>query len=220
MPPAGDQPVCLLQAAPCSRVDAFPCQPLPRLLPAQGGSAGPWLGCSSPAPSRGGVCARGGWCFGGSGRSVLLGDSLTLLRLSACGAAGWSLQPPLVAHTHPPPDQAWWQAVGSLWGSPQAEGGGSQCPCLSSAEPLPLQPKLPSKPFSACPGCARKTLEEGSAGVLPAAKELGSVGPLPSRTWLLSTGFAPSPPATDLPVLAGSCALSPASVGEGSRRSS
>lgn len=82
-PQPGSSSWLMLQAAPCSCGDPFPCLPLPM----QGGSVGPWLGCSSPAPSWG----MPGVLWGGSGSlegAVVLGDSLTLLSPSACGAAG------------------------------------------------------------------------------------------------------------------------------------
>lgn len=140
--------MCLLQAAPCSRVDAFPWQPLPRLLPAQGGPVGPWLGCSSPAPSRGrggGACSRWLVLWG-----ILLGDSLTLLRLSACGAVGWSLQPPLVAHTHAHTHTPQTRLGGKLWAAFGAllkprEGAHSALAGLLSARPN-LSPHNPNFP--------------------------------------------------------------------------
>lgn len=136
-------PACL-SATGCPMLPhgAFPCLPLPRLLPTQGGSAGPWLGCRSPAPSRGMLGVAGAFWGSDSQEGAVLPwglscrvtasprrDPLPAGQQGACSSS-------LVA----PRDQVWWQAAGSLWGSLWAEGGGSQCPCwaaLSSAEPLP-----------------------------------------------------------------------------------
>lgn len=169
-PRAGGQPGYLLGAPHA-----------PMLVPSL---ACPGLGCGSPAPS---------W-----GCRVLGGGSGSLE--GAVRPWGAVTASPRRAHLPPAPSRSHpglglGASCGPLGGGPlePREGAHSALagPLPARLNLSPLQSKLPSKPS---PARARRMLEEGSAGALPAGEELGSVGPLCSGTRRLSTGFAPSRP--------------------------